>query len=37
MNDLCHMCGGSGKDDDAERAASPDRCANCAGTGIEPG
>jgi DnaJ-class molecular chaperone len=37
MDDLCHMCDGSGKDSDAVAAASyPDRCTNCGGTGIEP-
>lgn len=36
MKDLCHWCGGSGKDEDAEAAASPGRCVNCRGTGIEP-
>ncbi len=34
--DRCHWCGGSGKDEDAERAASPDRCPYCRGTGREP-
>jgi len=41
MNDitheLCHWCDGSGKDEDAVRAASwPDNCPHCGGTGIEP-
>lgn len=31
----CHMCGGSGRDEDAERAASPGSCPYCHGTGAE--
>lgn len=37
LKELCHMCGGSGKDQDAVNAASyQDRCTNCAGAGYEP-
>lgn len=35
--DLCHMCGGSGIDDDADAAAAyPRHCVNCRGSGEEP-
>ncbi|MDP4085254.1 MAG: hypothetical protein Q8934_11650 [Bacillota bacterium] len=37
MNDLCHICGGNGKDSISLASASyNDKCSNCNGTGLEP-
>lgn len=36
MKELCHMCNGTGRDEDAEQAASPGRCPNCNGKRFEP-
>jgi DnaJ-class molecular chaperone len=37
MDELCHACGGTGKDSIAVASSSySDRCSNCNGIGIEP-
>jgi len=35
LRKLCDWCDGSGKDEDAERAASPGKCPYCGGSGFE--
>jgi DnaJ-class molecular chaperone len=37
MSVICHWCNGTGKEEDAVKAAAyPDHCINCGGSGAEP-